>query len=269
MPNYSPTVLVPALLWLAPPPAGAQQPAAPPLITDRPDQTESAVVVPRGTVQLELGAVHAFDEHTPSSGERVVNLGTALLRVGVAPAFELRVGFAGWLRASADATPAVHGLGDVDLGAKLALRRGERAGPAIAVLGAVTLPTGHDAFGAAGPDPEVRLAVSHDLSGFGLGCNLGSAWTTVTDSTGGESLRTDLRYTAVLGRSLGARVGAFVEGFGSLAVSDGEPSWHALDAGLTLALRDNLQLDLAGGLGLTRAAEDWFVGAGVSVRVPR
>lgn len=271
MPNFDSALLAALLAWGALTPlSGVIAQSVRPLVTDRPDQTESAAVVPRGTFQLEFGAMHAFDEPAPSAATRLMSLGAALLRVGLAPPLELRLGFAGWHRATAEAGPTEHGLGDLDFGAKAVLHRGTGPVPSVALLGTVTLPTGHEAFRASGPDPEVRLAVSQELpAGFGLGYNVAAAWTTEADAAGDESFRTDLLYTAVLGRALTDRVAAFVEGFGSLVVSEGGSSWHALDAGLTLALRTNLQLDLSGGLGLSDAAEDWFVGAGVSVRMPR
>ena len=37
----------------------------------------------------------------------------------------------------------------------------------------------------------------------------------------------------------------------------------------TYLLRDNIQADFAGGVGLSSAAGDWFVGLGISARFPR
>ena len=44
---------------------------------------------------------------------------------------------------------------------------------------------------------------------------------------------------------------------------------HLLDAGATFLMIPNVQLDASGGIGLNSAAEDWFAGVGLSVRVPR
>lgn len=256
--------------WMAPGAAYAQNRVTPDLVTDRPDQTESAVVVPRGVVQLELGGAHAFDGSGADAATRLVNLGSALLRIGVAPPLELRIGFAGWHRAAPEGAPALHGFGDLDVGAKLVVAEGAGLSPAVALIGSLTIPTGHEAFRASGPDPSFRAALAHELPGdIGLGYNLGALWTTETDLAGRESLRTDLLYTLTLGRGLTDRLGGFVEGFGLLGVGDGRPSWHALDAGFTFALRANLQLDTSAGVGLSDAAEDWFVGAGLSLRIPR
>jgi hypothetical protein len=235
------------------------------LVTDRPDQTESAVAVPRGSAQLELGNLHSS-----GVGLRLVNLGSALLRVGIARPLELRLGFAGWNRADPEGASTVQGLGDLDVGAKVVLREGGGLSPAIALMGSVTLPTGHESFRASGPDPSIRAALAHALPGdLALGYNVGAVWTTESDGAGIEVVRRDLFYTVTLGRALVPRLAGFIEGFGLLDAGDGRATWHALDGGFTFALRPNLQLDAAAGVGLTDATDDWFVGAGVSVRVPR
>ena len=89
----------------------------------------------------------------------------------------------------------------------------------------------------------------------------------------GPDTRSSFVYSAALGVGLTERLGAFAELFGAepLDSPPGEPSDSAVsaDAGLTWLVRPNVQLDLSAGGGLTDATEDWFVGAGISVRWPR
>jgi hypothetical protein len=241
----------------------------PPLITDRPDQTESAAIVPRGAVQVELGGTHVFEGTGSGTSTRLVNLGGTLVRVGLFDPLELRVGLVGWQHVSDDLGTA-QGFGDLNVGAKVGIREGAGLSPSIAVLGAVLVPIGAEAFRAAGVDPFVKVSVSHELGdAWGLGYNAGVVRVTETLGDGTDDVVTDLVYTVSLARSLGERVGAFVEGFGLFATADGRDGWHALDGGITFALRPNVQLDVSGGVGLTGAADDWFVGGGVAFRVPR
>ena len=69
----------------------AQEPAE--LVTDRPDQTESAIVVPQGTFQAELGASY---EREDEGGERIeaTQAPGTLLRYGLVPRLELRLAWA-------------------------------------------------------------------------------------------------------------------------------------------------------------------------------
>jgi len=245
-------------------PAVAQD--VPPIVTDRPDQTESPFAVPRGSVQFEAGGLHELG--SGDAGGRLTVVGSILARIGVAAPVELRMGFAGWERATAEGSEAT-GFGDLNLGLKVVLREGEGLAPSVALLGTVLLPVGDAEFRAAGVDPVVRAALAHDLGGsFSLGYNVGAAW--VTRENGDvESTRVDGLYSVSLGRALGSRFGAFLEAFGALAFSSDYPSSHALDGGVTFGMRPNVQLDAAVGVGLTDEAPQWFVGVGMAVRIPR
>lgn len=243
-----------------------------PLITDRPDQTESAAVVPRGLVQIEGGWGYARDVE---AGVEVQahTLPQMLLRIGIVQGLEGRVGFAGWTRTEVETVSGAStasGVGDIDLGFKYRLAHARGARPDIAFIGTVTLPTGEADFGSERADPSFRLAFANELGErVGLGYNVGAAWTSVPGASGGTETNVDAVYTVAFGFSLTDQVGAFAESFGTFALSDGSSSAHSLDGGLTLLVSDNLQLDLSGGVGLNDAAADWFVGAGISARLPK
>ena len=256
-----------ALLWAAPAPAAQ---GAPPMVTDRPDQTESAAVVPRGFFQLEAGGLHAFDRAGTDPAVRFSTVGGALLRIGVLDPVELRLGFDGWQHASTEGGGSVAGPGDLELGAKVRLANGAGFSPAVAVMGGILLPVGHADFRAGGVDPSVRVSLAHELGGgVGLGYNAGAFWTTVEGAGGDESLEASLLYSIVLGRELVPRLAAFIEAFGVHGLGEGGGSWVALDGGVTVPIRVNVQLDLSGGVGLSPGAEDWFLSAGFALRVPR
>ena len=61
-----------------------------PLITDRPDQTESAVTVPKKSLQIETGAVYEFDR-IGSTEIRSLHFAKTLFRYGVTDCLELRL----------------------------------------------------------------------------------------------------------------------------------------------------------------------------------
>ena len=75
-------------------------------------------------------------------------------------------------------------------------------------------------------------------------------------------------YTVVLGTALSDRLGAFIEFFGDAPTHEGKPA-NAVDAGLTYLLADNVQVDVLGGVGLSDAADDWVIGAGLVWRLPQ
>ncbi len=253
---------VPAVLAFALGPAASQA-----LITDRPDQTESSTIVPPDRVQIEAGWTLARSDAGSDTGEA----GSSLVRVGIDRRWELRLGWGGFVTTDADTGgPEDEGPADTSIGAKLDIGGEHGARPETALILAATLPTGRDRVSSERVDPQFRFACSHTLSErVGLGYNLGAGWVSGRDGGGERHTLSRLVYTAAVGFDLAPRVGLFVEAFGDAGGSAGGPPAHALDGGLTWLVRGPLQLDLAGGVGLTDAAEEWFVGAGVSARLPR
>lgn len=259
-----------ALLLVHPCAAIAQGPG--PLVTDRPDQTESASLVPLGYVQFEAG--WGFTQRRDGGVRlRSHTIPAALARVGLWHRLEGRVGFAGWMRAetvSTGGTTIAAGVGDLDVGFKYQLAAALGMRPQIALIGTLTLPTGEADFGGERADPSVRLAFANELSDrVGLGYNVGAMWTSMPDVGGATRTLVDALYTVAFGFTVNDMIGAFAESFGTFALSEGAASEHLLDGGFTLLLRDNLQLDISAGAGLNGAADDWFVGGGFAVRVPR
>lgn len=241
-----------------------------PLVTDRPDQTESARTVPPGAVQIELGWLRTRQEGEAARTDTRELPGT-LMRFGAREGLELRLGWQGWTeeeeRRGAESSE-VEGEGDLEVGVKVALweERGPR--PQGALLASLLLPTGDEEVGGEGHEPSLRLSFAHTLSeSLSLGYNLGLARESERTRDGQRESSTVLIYTAALGVGLTGRLGTFIELFGDLPVDGGRPR-HSLDGGFTFLLHPALQLDLSGGLGLSREAPDWFVGLGLSVRFP-
>jgi len=251
--------------------AAAQQSPGP-MTTDRPDQTESSVTVPRGFVQLELGIGFTRD----AEGEGTVEFFEAppsLLRVGILQRIEGRLGFAGWQRVDLDGpggAESVSGLGDLEVGVKVQLLEERGAAPGTAFILSSTLPTGREGIGSERADPSFLGSFSHTLSPrAALGYNAGVRWNTRRASSGDTETAIDALYSLVLGLGLAERVGAFIEAFGTIGLKDEPSDQLSVDGGFTILARDNLQLDVSGGAGLTAAADDWFVALGASLRVPR
>ncbi len=242
-------------------------PEEPDLITDRPDQTESAIVVPQGTVQLEIGWTFTREEENGLRTETSEAAGT-LVRVGLGQTAELRIGWDGYLSVEQDLggfETDADGPGDAAIGAKFHLREERGRAPQMALLVETTVPTGSDEFSSDDFDPAFRIAASHELTDrLGLAYNAGLVWSTES----GDTLSGYL-YTAVLGIGISEKLGAFVELYGLIPASAPGGPANSFDGGVTYLVTRKFQLDLAGGVGLSSAADDWFVGLGLSVRFPR
>ncbi|UCG51114.1 MAG: transporter [Candidatus Latescibacterota bacterium] len=226
------------------------------LVTDRPDFTESGVVVPRGSVQFEGGLTWegGEDDIWMASGPEL------LIRWGLTSRVELRIGLPDYAYLGNHESQS--GFGDGSLGTKL--KFGPVAGGwDIASIVSVSIPNKGAEFSSDDWDPELIVAVGRDLiADWSLGSQVSAVWTTSDgdrEFVGGG--------TVVLGTSFGGRsvTGVFVEVAAVLPEEGTAPVF--LHHGYTHLLAETLQLDLHGGFGLTGSAPDLFIGAGMSIRM--
>ena len=242
---------------------GSTQDVVPELITDRPDQTESAVVVPLKFLQIETGFLLENDNEGVRRYKSYAYNST-LLRYGLFRNMELRLGLE-YLGDrikidGADYTNTISGFGPLYTGFKIKITDEQGGKPDIAFLGAVILPfTADDSYKPAHSATNMLFAFSHTLSDrFSLGYNLGTNWD-------GENPVPNYFYSVSLGIGLTEKLGAYIEGYGTLP-EEGKPQ-HLADAGFTYLILPNFQLDLSGGLGLSNAADN-FIGFGFTYRIP-
>ncbi len=242
-------------------PAGAQQ-AGDPLVTDRPDFTESALAVAPGVVQLELGYTltrgGAVNTHT---------LGEVLLRIGIVPRAELRVGLNSFAWDD-DPLGDNTGLEDASVGLKVELANGGGAlgfdllKPRVALLLSTTIPTGGAAFGEEDLRPGAVLALSWDVSErVGLGANANVAAASEAGDRYGQ-----FSGAVSVGVSLTERVGAYGEYFMFAPSGPGDDATGFLNGGFTFLVSNDFQFDARAGIGLYGTDTDLFVGAGLARR---
>lgn len=231
-----------------------------PIVTDRPDFTESTETVTRGMRQLEAGTTIS---NTPDATS--TSLGEVLLRVGVAPKAELRFAFNSYALSRASGV-TVRGFEDISVGAKFKLMASGGDGslkPALALIVASTMPTGGRAMRAAKPQPEVKFGMAWDLtSRVAFSSNLNYA--RVSDTAGDYG---EMAATGSLGVGITETLGSYLEYFTFQPRTSAIPSSHYLNGGLTYGVTDNLQFDIRSGLGLRRVSgPDYFIGLGISRR---
>jgi hypothetical protein len=253
--------------------ADDSRPEPPEMVTDRPDATESAVVVPRGYFQFELGWTHSESD---SEGEEIAadSFPQLLARIGLSRRIELRLGFDGYeweeTDLSGDEIDSREGVKDTSIGVKVGLFEEKGARPQMALLGTLNFPTGAEEFTESRLLPELRMAFSNTLTErLSLGYNVGAFWFTEEEENGTERTSANAIWSVSLGIGITERLTGFVEALGNPVLSALGSSSAAVDGGLTYLVRPNVQLDLYGGSGLSGDAPDWFVGLGVSFRVPR
>lgn len=218
---------------------------------DRPGIGSGATVLAAGLVHLESGV--SFSGGTEVDG---YSIGEVLVRIGVS-GVELEVFGNSYLVTRSDALPALdaEGLADVGVGVKVPLARNVGDRMNISLQGVVTAPTGSDAF-----TNDEWVAALNALADIGLsdraglGVNLGVA-------EGVDGAGETVSVVVTPGVALSDVVGAYA-GWAGFFADSGDINFG--EAGLTLLLNDDAQLDVNGGWALD--ADDWFFGAGVAIR---
>jgi hypothetical protein len=228
-----------------------------PLVSDRPDYTESTVTVRPGVVQLEGG--HTFERVT---SEKTNTTGELLLRIGIAQRAELRIEPGSYTKITSPGAEA-SGWEDGALGTKLRLYARPNDTPSfvpdISLVAATSLPTGGRVFRQRRLQPEAKLANAWTITDkVDLSTNL-----VVSRPVDENGRYTELAASASFGFDLTPRLGAFAEVFGFAPQRDNVGRTHYVDTGFTFGLTPNFQLDARGGVGLNGAAPDYFIGFGL------
>jgi hypothetical protein len=233
----------------------SQPPAADPeIVTDRPDITESAIVVPKGSLQVENGLTWASDH-----GRTAFDLSETLVRFGVSQRTELRIVVPNYLEALTGLGSA-SGFGDVAVGMK------QQLGPLpgefdLSVIVAVSLPTGADRLSSHGYDPFVKLPWSRDLQqGWSIGGMESLFWFT-------EDRRRNLtkESTFYIEKQITKPWDAFAEYGGDFAQRGG--SKEVAHFGTAYKLTPKNQIDFHFGFGLSHATPSRFFAVGYSFRI--
>lgn len=244
-----------------------------PIVTDRPDFTESALSVPMGRVQLEGGYTFTFDREDDTRS-RDHTFPEFLLRVGLVEDVELRIGWLGWLMTDElfvdqddegrTFTRKVrdNGNSDLNLGFKFHLLEQKAWIPEFGIIAAVNVPSGSTTKTSGDVDPEVKLLWSYVLNDrTSLSGNVNFLMPT-TDA----SRLFQVASSISLGYGLTDRLGSYIEYFGTYPNDRDADGAHNLNGGFTYQLTDNLQFDIRAGFGLNEEAPDFFTGAGFAIR---
>jgi len=254
-----------------------------PLVTDRPDFTESAVAVGRGVVQVEFG--YTFTERTSTDDNgvrtrvRTQTAGEQLLRAGFyADWLEFRLGMVpGGLDDFDFAIPlafeqiqeggvstSTAGITDLYAGFKIALFPQEGYLPEMAVLPQVNIPTGSASFSSDRYEPGVNL-----VYGWALDESVSMAGSTQVNRRIDDDRRgyPEFAQSWALARGLSETVTAFAEWYAFFPRgSDLAQSEQYINGGLAWAITDDFQFDIRVGFGLNDESDDFFIGSGFSIR---
>ncbi len=234
---------------------GLAQPKLPVISTDRPDQSESPFIIPKGHLQIETGVVYTRVAAELST----YDLATTLLRYGMSPYWEIR--FETMYRIESINIPGTSSITDgfsgFLIGSKVHLWSENGPLPQTSAVISLNLPVGSNAFSPSNVLLKLRLVMSHTLSDrFSLAYNL------AVEQNEPEGL--SHFFSVSLGIGITPSAAVFIEMYG-----DAEDRWDfrtAMDTGLTYQPRQNLQFDTSAGYAWSDRS--WFANFGVAIRLP-
>ena len=225
----------------------------PSIQTDRPDQTECPFIVPLHYFQFETG--FSYEQVNSEASEVVAP--TVLTRFAINNHFELRM-ITEYVFDKVDSKD-FSGFNPIAFGFKTRLFEEKGFIPVTSFMGHIALPkAASKEFKSTYFAPDFRLTMQHTLSKRqSLSYNLGAEWD-------GEHADPIFVYTITTGYSFSDKIGGYVEFYGF--VPQYEVPDHRFDAGVTYLITANQQLDVSGGVGLSRLSPDYFVSLGYSFR---
>ena len=237
--------------------------AASQLSSDRPWHGMRTATVPQGHFPVEAGyTLFRVDDVTEH------RIGEGLLRLGIIPGLEARVGVPTFHseRIETDGLVEIEeeesGFGDASVGVKLGLyESGVAEGlPSVSVLLGSSIPLGDDEFGADGWEPEALLALGWSLAPrLDLGANVGYAQR-VAGGLDGDDRSDELFASIALGFPITETLGGFGE-YVAVRPDEGVDE-DFIDGGLTFLLSETFQLDARVGVGLGDSDDALLFGVG-------
>ena len=231
-----------------------------PLVTDRPDFTESSSGVGSGVLQLESGVTYSDFRN----GTDVTTIGEILARWGVAKKVELRFVLPTYSREGGGGDAS--GFLSSGVGFKYELAQGDGSGflggMEAALIASTTIPTGTSDFASSEWQPSAVFCASWELGpNVGIGTNLG-----VGRPADDENRYTSLWASVAVGVGLSDASSFFVELYGFNREEDRGPSTATFQTGFVYLFSPDLQADVRVARRLTDRGVDFLVGAGLSWR---
>jgi hypothetical protein len=225
----------------------AQENSFPELIGDRPDQTESAFIVPKGYFQFEDGFIYENE----TSNMQNISFSSMLLRYGLFENMELR--FANeYNKTKVAGLNDVKGFSPFSVGAKIHVNKEKGWIPQIAFLGHINIAkTGVKNYMQDYHSTQMALTFNHTMNdSWSIGYSIGVEFPSDVNYSIGT-------YTLVSGFAITEKVGAFIEVYGDF--SKYMNADNKVNAGVTYLLAPSFQVDFAGGFGLSEySAENYY-----------
>jgi hypothetical protein len=239
------------------------------LSPDRPDKTESPYTVDAGHFQLEMDFVTFTQNQSQGVRVQTWNVAPVNLKVGVLNNVDLQFVFDNYLHVRSDdhttgKTTTESGVGDFTTRLKINLWGDDGGQTAFALLPFVKFPTSTSHLGNDAVEGGLILPLAIKLpAGWDMGLETAASF---LRNDGNRGHHAELIDSITFDHAIIGKLSGYCEFFSSVSTERGSGWVGTVDVGLTYAVTDNLQLDCGCNLGVTRAADDVNLFAGITVR---
>lgn len=236
--------------------------------TDRPDKTESPYTVDAGRVQIETDFFGYSRDSEAGRETEVFDIVPINIKLGLTNVSDIQFVYGGYTFSRSEGggsrSERDSGLGDLVVRYKHNIWGNDGGRTALAVMPFITLPV--STLEDASDDVEGGLIVPLAIDlGNGVGLGLMTEVDLLRETTGSGYAPTFIN-SATIGVELTDKVGAYGEIFVERSSEDGAETIVTADFGVTYGVTKHLQLDAGVNVGLTDAADDLNVFAGLSRR---
>jgi len=233
--------------------------------TDRPDQTESAVTVPKKWVQFEAGFLRASNKNPAPNQQRFKNIDfehpTLLSKYGLTKCFELRlITTYATSRGKENSTiiDRQSGISGMELGGKINFFGEKGARPKTSLIAHYDFARLRSLSKDTIDGANFRFTMQHTITKIiSLGYNIGMEWERFGSAPA-------YIYTFAPGFSIGEKWYAYIEAFGFIW-KDEDPE-NSIDGGIAYYINDNFKVDISAGFGISKRAPDNYFAIGTSFR---
>jgi len=235
--------------------------------TDRPDKTESPYTVDAGHVQIETDLVAYTYDTSDGVTSRTFDVLPFNFKVGLRNDTDLQIVYGAFshVRASGGGVRENEsGFGDVVVRLKRNIWGNDGGKTALGIMPFIKLPTNDMAGLNDDVEGGVIVPLAIDL-GNGMGLGLMTEVDILRSEDGGDYEPAFVN-SATVSFELTQWLGMYVEAFVERSTESGAETIVTIDSGFTYAVTDNLQLDVGANVGVTEAADDLNVFAGLSQR---
>lgn len=241
--------------------------------TDRPDKTESPYTVDAGHFQIEMDVLsYSFDRYNSDFNDtriETVSIAPINLKAGLCNNVDFQLTLEPYTSVhthdrSAGTVRNQRGFGDIVTRLKMNLWGNDGGATALAVMPFLKLPTNQDELGNNSVEGGLILPLAVELP-----CKWSMGLMTEFDfnrDSSGSGFHTEFINSITFSHDIIGKLVGYMEFF-SLVSTERDAHWvGTVDAGLTYALTDDIQLDAGVNFGVTRAADDINLFFGISLR---